>query len=211
MAIPKERNQAMNVGPQSKRWWQTVPGILTATASVITAVTGLIVALHQIGIFDGEKQKVPRNDTIKPPKVAESPAAPPPGAPMPSSTSQVAPPYPVILPARNEVRVKDFVYKILAGRLDQHAPNKLSLKFEVRMTNNGEYPANFWAASFRLVADGVPRAPENNLNELVDGHSAKEGTVEFVIPDTTTKIGLQIGEVGEGAPTIPIALKAAKP
>jgi len=199
------------VGPQSKRWWQTVPGILTATASIITAVTGLIVALHQTGIFDGEKQKVLQNDTTKPPKVAERPAAPPAAAPKPSPSSQAASPYPIILSAGNEVRVADFVYKILAARLDQYAPNKLSLKFEVRMINNGKYPANFWAASFRLLADGVPRAPENNLNELVDGHSAKEGTVEFVIPDTTTSVGLQIGEVGEGAPTIPIALQAAKP
>ena len=78
------------------------------------------------------------------------------------------------------------------------------------MTNKGRYPANFWAASFRLLVDGVPRAPENNLDEVVDSHSAKEGTVEFVIPDSTTDVGLQIGEVGDGAPTIPITLKAAK-
>lgn len=32
-------------------WWQTVPGILTATAGIITAVTGLVVALNQIGFF----------------------------------------------------------------------------------------------------------------------------------------------------------------
>ena len=62
-----------------------------------------------------------------------------------------------------------------------------------------------------MLVDGIPRAPESNLNELVDSHSAKEGIVEFVIPDTITGVGLQIGEVGEGAPTIPIALKAAKP
>jgi len=79
------------------------------------------------------------------------------------------------------------------------------------MTNNGKYPANFWAASFRLLVDGVPRAPENDLNELVDSHSAKEGMVEFVILDPATDVGLQIGGVGEGMPTIPIALKAAKP
>ena len=79
------------------------------------------------------------------------------------------------------------------------------------MTNNGRYPANFWGASFRLLVDGAPRAPENNLDEVVDSHSAKEGMVEFVIPDTATDVGLQIGEVGEGAPTIPIALKATNP
>jgi hypothetical protein len=128
----------MNEGPQSKGWWQTVPGILTATAGIITAVTGLIVALHQTGIFDGEKQKVPQvqNDAIKPPKVTESPAAPPPGTPKPSSTSQMAL-YPVIPSVGTEVRVGDFVYTVLAARLDRYAPNKLSLRFEVRMTNNG--------------------------------------------------------------------------
>lgn len=33
--------------PKEKSWWQTVPGVLTATAGIITAVTGLIVALNQ--------------------------------------------------------------------------------------------------------------------------------------------------------------------
>jgi len=32
-------------------WWQTIPGVLTATAGIITAVTGLIVALNQSGLF----------------------------------------------------------------------------------------------------------------------------------------------------------------
>ena len=95
----------MNEEPQSGGWWRTVPGMLTATAGIITAVTGLIVALHQAGIFNGEKQKVPQvqNDAIKPPKVTEIPVAPPPGTPKPSSTSQVAP-SPVILSAGTEVK-----------------------------------------------------------------------------------------------------------
>lgn len=37
-------------GPR-KSWWQTLPGVLTATAGVITAVTGLIVALNQVGLL----------------------------------------------------------------------------------------------------------------------------------------------------------------
>lgn len=79
------------------------------------------------------------------------------------------------------------------------------------MVNNGRFPANFWGASFRLLVDGVLRAPDNSLNELVDSHSTKEGLVEFVIPDTANNAGLQVGEVGEGKPTIPIFLKAEKP
>ncbi len=39
---------------KSHGWWQTLPGILTATATFITAVTGLIVVLYQSGVFDKE-------------------------------------------------------------------------------------------------------------------------------------------------------------
>jgi hypothetical protein len=37
-------------------WWQTIPGVLTATAGIITAVTGLIVALNQSRLF-GTKEE----------------------------------------------------------------------------------------------------------------------------------------------------------
>lgn len=199
----------MSEEPGSKIWWQTIPGILTATAGVVTAVAGLIVTLHQAGFFEAEKEKVPQvqNDIVKPPKVkvTESLVGTTPNATKPSSIGETAP-YSVTLSGDTEIRVGQAVYKILSARLDRYAPNKLSLKLEVRMTNNDRYDANFWAASFRLLVDGVLQAPVNDLNELVAGHSAKEGSVEFVIPDSTTDIGLQIGEVGEGAPTIPIAL-----
>jgi hypothetical protein len=202
----------MNKEPQSGGWWRTIPGMLTAAAGIITAVTGLIVALHQAGVFDGEKQKAPRvqNEAIKPPKVSGNPAPPAPDATKPSSTSQVAPSS-VNLSAGTQVRVGDLVYTVLATRLERYAPNKLSLTFEVRMTNNGRYPANFWASSFRLLLDGVPRAPENDLNEVVKDHSANEGIVEFVIQDTTTAVGIQIGDVGKEAPTISLDLQGVKP
>jgi len=35
----------------TSHWWQTVPGLLTAIAATITAVGGLILALHQAGIL----------------------------------------------------------------------------------------------------------------------------------------------------------------
>jgi hypothetical protein len=197
----------MNEEPGSKGWWQTIPGILTATAGIVTAVAGLIVALHQAGFFEAGNEKAPQvqNGIVTPPKVTEIPVGTIPSAPKPSSIGETVP-YSVTPSGGTEIRVGQAVYNILSARLDRYAPNKLSLRFEVRMTNNDRYDANFWAASFRLLVDGVLRAPVNDLNELVDGHSAKEGSVEFVIPDSTTDVGLQIGEVGEGAPAIPIAL-----
>ncbi len=40
--------------PKSQSWWQTLPGILTAVATFITASTGLIVALNNMGVFSNE-------------------------------------------------------------------------------------------------------------------------------------------------------------
>lgn len=37
--------------PKSQSWWQTLPGILTAVAAILTASTGLIMALNQAGVF----------------------------------------------------------------------------------------------------------------------------------------------------------------
>lgn len=59
----------MNEGPRSNGWWQTLPGILTATTGTITALAGLIVALNQVGLFDGESRT--------PPHVTENVATPP--------------------------------------------------------------------------------------------------------------------------------------
>jgi hypothetical protein len=204
----------MDEKPKSTGWWQTLPGILTATAAILTAIGGLIVAFHQAGFFDRAGQKAPQvqSETLKPQKITESPS----GTQTIPSATKSAPnastaPYPVTLPAGTEVRVGDAVYRILNARLDRYAPGRLSLRFEVRMLNNGRFPTNFWGASFRLLVDGVPRAPDNSLNEVVDSKSAKDGVVEFVIPDTVNDVGLQVGEVGEGKPALPIPLKSEKP
>ncbi|WP_022949760.1 hypothetical protein [Methylohalobius crimeensis] len=39
-------------------WWHTLPGVLTAIAGLITAVTGLFVGLQQAGFFS-DKQDIP--------------------------------------------------------------------------------------------------------------------------------------------------------
>ena len=37
--------------PKTHGWWQTLPGILTTAVGIITGITGLIVALQQVGVF----------------------------------------------------------------------------------------------------------------------------------------------------------------
>jgi hypothetical protein len=117
--------------------------------------------------------------------------------------------FPMTLPAGQEVKGEDRSYTILKIELDRHEIDQLSLTFTIRMINLSRYPANFWNASFRLLADGVPVAPIGDLNEVVDGNAAKEGAIKFAIPAKTQKVALQIDKLGPDAPALPIALPAA--
>jgi len=42
----------MTTEPKSKAWWQSLPVIMTSLAGIITASTGLVVALQQSGAFN---------------------------------------------------------------------------------------------------------------------------------------------------------------
>jgi hypothetical protein len=126
-----------------------------------------------------------------------------------SAATPAAAAYPVELPAGQEVKGEDHSYTILKIVLDRHGIDQLSLAVTVRMTNLSQYPANFWDASFRLLADGVPVAPFGGLNEVVDGNAAKDGVVKFAVPARTQKVALQADKLGPDAPALPIALPAA--
>jgi hypothetical protein len=200
-------------GERSQRWWQTLPGALTATAAVITAVTGLIVAVHQTGLFDvltGRRAQPPGStsgpaETIKP-----SPAPAPVSSPAAPAPVDQHPQPPRILASGSEARLGSFRYKILAAQLEQHNAEQLGLRFTVRMTNNGRYPANFWDDTFRLLVDGVPTAPRSGLNKLVQGQSAEEGEVEFVVPAAAKSVVLRLRN-GDDTTEIPIDLSAKSP
>ncbi len=191
---------------ESKGWWQTLPGLLTAAAGIITAVAGLLVAVHQAGFFDHSPQPASQAQSKSHP-VGESPhPIEAEGAATPPSTDVTAS-RPLTLPENTQVRSGQAVFKLVSARLDPYSPGKVAVHFTVRLTNNDRFDANFWAASFRLLADGSLLAPINNLDELVSGHSTKEGDVEFVIPANISTVGLQMGDVGEGKPTITINLQ----
>ena len=126
----------------------------------------------------------------------------------PATQSNTA--YPAELPAGQEVKGEDRTYTILRIELDRHEIDQLALTFTIRMTNRSQYPTNFWNASFRLLADDVPIAPIGDLNEVVDGNAAKEGTLKFAIPAKTQELALQIDKLGPDAPALPIALPATR-
>jgi hypothetical protein len=107
----------------------------------------------------------------------------------------------------------DIVYKILSARLEPYNAEKDALRFTVRCTNNSPYSMNFWDSSFRLLVDGVPRAPISALNEVVEARSAEEDDIVFEVPTGENKVVLQISApTPSGSETTEIAfdLTAAK-
>lgn len=192
---------------KSRGWWQTLPGILTATAGIITAVAGLVVALTQAGVFGTASRPVqqPPNSTTTAP--ANRPRAETatgtsrsPSSPSDPSTPSLRGPA-----AGTEARVGNAVYRILAAQLDRRNAETLTLRFTLRMSNGDRFPTNFWDESFRLRVDGAPHAPVSNLNKLVPAQSAEEGVIEFVIPEATQAVVLQVRQ-GDESTEIPVDL-----
>jgi len=60
---------------EPKQWWQTLPAIVGGSATLITAITGLLVVLNQMGVFKpADKKPTPPAET------AVSPQPPPSGS-----------------------------------------------------------------------------------------------------------------------------------
>jgi len=87
-------------------------------------------------------------------------------------------------------------------------------------TVSGNHVANPLAYNHRnpickdiLMISAEPRGghPLRLLNEIVAPHSANDGEVEFVIPDNVSTVGLQMGDVGEGKPTLYLDLQHPNP
>ena len=185
--------------PAAPSWWQTIPGILTGVAALITAVTGLLVVFNRTGN---------RSEDVRPSTVSESRGTPPasPAASRPAGAAAAAA-RPVALPAINRVSLVGgaAVHTILSAQVEPLDQERRALKFVVRYTNGGRYPANFWSASYRLIVDDVPRAPTNFLDELVEPDSAKEGDVVFELPVGVKDVVLQISS-GDEKSRIPLKL-----
>ena len=71
--------------PSKPSFWQTLPGVLTALAAVITAVSGLLVVLYQNRVLPPPHPNDPSSTTSTEPLAASEPGA---GTPKPWSSSE---------------------------------------------------------------------------------------------------------------------------
>jgi len=172
------------------RWWQTVPGVLTAIVGTIAAIAGLILNSHQSV----------RVDTTPQPDFAVSPAA----AALPAASNQTRD-EPVERVVPTEIRFRSVAFRILAIQLNRRDAEHAVLKFTIRRKTSDTYDPNTWDNSFRLVANGVPFAP------ISDAHNqnAEEGNVVFAIPSATRAVVLRI-QAGDEVTDTPIDLAHLK-
>lgn len=185
--------------PQTSKWWFTMPGILTAVAAIITAITGLIAALNQSGALGLFKARgVDAGATSAPADIAQA------GNTHVAGMARE-------LTAGQQAELPDARYQLLSAKLAPYNAEKQTLTFTIRMTNKSRYPANFWDDSFRLLVNGAPLSPVSQLNKLVQGESAEEGEITFLIkPPAPDALVLRIHE-GDEATDLPLQLKERKP
>jgi hypothetical protein len=127
--------------------------------------------------------------------------------------------YPTQLASGDETTTKEPVmtYTILGATLDVDGAGqraglgKRFLNLSVRVANKeaGGGGGVFLPEFFRLMIDGNASAPEKmSDNGVVNGQSSQDITMSFVIPESATKVELEVGkpEIQQTA-RIPIALK----
>lgn len=198
-----------------KSFWETVPGILTGIAALVTAIGGCVAVLvSNPRLID---LVIPSSPTPYP---AVNPAPPVPSA-TPGSPALAAEPtntvspgliatstlssatalsLPVELPDGPTVKMIDstgdqYQYTILSAKRDPLPPDRYLLYLRVRAWTDFVGGMNFWSDSFRLVAGDLRLAPSNDLNELVNRDETVDGDVEFEI-DGSLKDAVLIITVG---------------
>jgi hypothetical protein len=182
-------------------WWQTLPGILTGIAAIITAATGLYIAFNRTA-SRSEPTSTPSAPISRGASATSAGDADRQGAGRGGSAPQK-----IELPSLNRVKLAggEAVFTILSAQIEPVDLERRSLTFHVRYMNAGHYPKNFWSSSFRLIVDELPQAPTQLLNEVVQPDSVKEGDVVFELPVSAKDVVLQISDGDENS-RVPIKL-----
>jgi len=182
----------------SKSWWQTMPGILTGLAAIITAVTGLMLALNRTS---GRSDAVTPSSTSSPPPVTRDARPASPSTPASASTGEIP------LPEIHSVKLAggSLVITILSARSEPIDLERRALKFGVRFRNEGKYPAVFGSSSYRLIVGEETREPTNLVSEAIGVDSSRDAEMRFELPVSVKDVVLQIS-AGDEKSRIPIKL-----
>jgi hypothetical protein len=116
------------------------------------------------------------------------------------------------LPARHAAQFGNAALSLRSLRLDRYNAERASLAVEVQARASPEARGgiNFWSDNVRLYVDGVPRAPENLVNELVAGGTARTATFEFLLSDVPERLEVALRAGETESDRWPIAIPGVK-
>lgn len=133
-------------GESDKSFWVTLPGILTGIAAIITAIGGILLALHTAGYFDSDGP-VPSPT----PKHTPTPTLEPTPTPTPETNPKPTPTTPTLTPAastKTEINItypldsKDVQMKETVKGTATNIPEGQQLWIVIRFENK-YFPQNY--------------------------------------------------------------------
>lgn len=195
IAFVKKKDKMENFNSDKKNFWQTVPGIITGIAGTLTAITGLILALNQIGFFQkngGGNKLAASQSSLSMVNGSEKNVEDNGIQKINAEVSEVKFP-----PDLGSVFNNEIVYKVLNLSIDQKDDSTKSLKLKVRCIMNGTGSENVQEVNFRLSVDDALIAPSaSTLNAdyndgiILKDNSSKDETILFTYPNNSKNLKL---------------------
>lgn len=173
-------------------WWTTLPGVLTAVAAVITALTGLFVSVSALRSANEAPAEPNQRATVL--EEDSSSATVP---PAPSIAAGSAADYQLTFPSGTQTSLRNWnsyelVYTVLESSVTQRGPDALELELSVRVDNRGPVSVLVRSDLFRVLMDGTSLAPTNSLDDGVAAMSTEEVMVLFRVAATEADVILRI-------------------
>lgn len=102
-----------------------------------------------------------------------------------------APARAIAIPRVAEVAGGRYIYTLLSGSIAPHG-DTTTLDLRFRFSNDESNGVNFWDDTFRLAVGGDVLAPTSGLNEIVAGHTLRQGVIRFEVPAGTRQAVLRV-------------------
>ena len=182
-------------------WWQTVPGVLTGLAAIITAVTGLIIALNRTNA----RNEAPATASLSREASSASAAASNPANGTRAATTGTAVPLPN--PPQVTLDGGTSVITVLSARIEPVDADRRAFTVGIRHRQVGSGSVVFGSRFYRLIVGDEIREPTNLISEVVANDSTKDGEFRFEVPTGAKDVVLQITAYsGENKSRLPFKL-----
>jgi hypothetical protein len=189
---------------KSKHWWETLGGLLTGIAALITACTGLMVALLALnrpesasGDSLATTQRIATSNSSETRTITGETQRP---SDAPTSSGQTQSIFVISLPEQSKYVIgregQAARYELLSGDLSPATAEADVLRFRVLFANLSENPnsrMNFESRAFQLVINGREFSPKENFNYMVLSKRVREEDVLFQIPKGLKQATLKMG------------------